>query len=125
MICDPSTKRLVGWQEQRFTQRWMSLRVLANTPGAIITRTSLLHLVDICFRRFSFGITSAPIIKDLVHHKMMHTVPEDIEGVQCMMVDIMIVGEASEEHDVRVRAVFRRLEDSGVTLNVEKCELAK
>ena len=42
-----------------------------------------------------------------------------------MMDDIIIFGESSEEHDVRVRAVFRRLEDSGVTLNFEKCEFAK
>ena len=42
-----------------------------------------------------------------------------------MMDDIIILGESSEEHDVRVRAVLRRLEDNGVTLNFEKCEFAK
>ena len=42
-----------------------------------------------------------------------------------MMDDIIIFGESSEEHDARVRAVFRRLEDNGVTLNFEKCEFAK
>ena len=30
-----------------------------------------------------------------------------------------------QEHDARVRAVFRRLEDNGVTLNFEKCEFAQ
>ena len=42
-----------------------------------------------------------------------------------MMDDIIIFGESSEEHDTRVRAVFRRLEDNGVTPNFEKCEFAK
>ena len=42
-----------------------------------------------------------------------------------MMDDIIIFGESSEEHDARVRAVFRHLEDSGITLNFEKCEFAK
>ena len=42
-----------------------------------------------------------------------------------MMDDIIIFGESSEEHAARVRAVFRRLEDSGVTLNIEKCQFAK
>ena len=42
-----------------------------------------------------------------------------------MMDDIVIFGETSEEYDARLRAVFRRLECSGVTLNFEKCEFAK
>ena len=42
-----------------------------------------------------------------------------------MMDDIIIFGESSEEHDARVRAIFRRTEDIGVTLNFEKCEFAK
>ena len=42
-----------------------------------------------------------------------------------MMDDIIIFGESSEEHDARLRAVFLRLEDNGVTLNFEKCEFAK
>ena len=58
-----------------------------------------------CFRRLPFGITSAP------EHfqKRMHKVLEDLPGVLCMMDDIIIFGESSEEHDARVRAVFRRL----------------
>ena len=74
-----------------------------------------------CFRRLPFGITSAP------EHfqKRMHKVLEDLPGVLCMMDDIIIFAESSEEHDARVRAVFRRLEDNGVTLNFEKCEFAK
>ena len=42
-----------------------------------------------------------------------------------MMDDIIIFGESSEEYDARVRAVFRRLEVNGVTLNFEKCAFAK
>ena len=42
-----------------------------------------------------------------------------------MIDDIRIFGESSEEHDARVRAVSRRLEDNGSTLNIEKCEFAK
>ena len=74
-----------------------------------------------CFRRLPFWITLAP------EHfqKRMHNILEDLPGVLCMMDDLIIFGESSEEHDVRVRAVSRRLEDSGVTLNFEKCEFAK
>ena len=55
----------------------------------------------------------------------MHKVLEDLPGVLCMMDDIIIFGESSEEHDARMRAIFRLLEDNGVTLNFEKCEFAK
>ena len=55
----------------------------------------------------------------------MHKVLEDLPGVLCIMDDIIIFGESSEEHDARVRAVFRCIEDSGVTLNFDKCEFAK
>ena len=74
-----------------------------------------------CFRRMPFGITSAP------EHfqKRMHKVLEDLLGVLCMMDDIILFGESSEEHDARVRAVIRRLEGNCVTLNFEKCEFAK
>ena len=41
------------------------------------------------------------------------------------MMDIIIFGASSEWHDERARAVFRRLEDNGVTLNIDKCEFAK
>ena len=39
-----------------------------------------------------------------------------------MMDDIVIFGASRKEHDARVRAVFRRLEDSGITLNLQKCD---
>ena len=55
----------------------------------------------------------------------MHKVMEDLPGVLCLMDDIIIFEESSEEHDARVRVSFRRLDINGVTLNFEKCEFAK
>ena len=45
--------------------------------------------------------------------------------VLCMMHDIIIFGDSCEEHDARVKAVCRRLKESGVTLNFGKCDFAK
>ena len=74
-----------------------------------------------CFKRLPFGITSAP------EHfqKRMNAILERLPGVLCMMDDIIIFGASSEQHDERVRAVSRRLEDNGVTLNIAKGEFAK
>ena len=90
-------------------------------PTSQELRTFITPFGRYCFRRLPFGVTSAP------EHfqKRMHKVLDNLPGVLCMMDDIIIFGESSEEHGARVRAVFRRLEDNGVTLNFEKCAFAK
>ena len=42
-----------------------------------------------------------------------------------MMDDIVIFGGSEDEHDERMRAVFKRLTDNGVTLNFDKSEFSK
>ena len=90
-------------------------------PSSCELTTSITPFGICCFRRLPFGITSAP----KHFHKRMHKVLEDLPGVLCMMDDTIIFGESSEEHDAIARPVFRRLEDSGVTLNFEKRGFAK
>ena len=50
---------------------------------------------------------------------------DGLPGVLCMMDDIVIFGGSREEHDARVKAVLKRLEENGVTLNFGKCDFAK
>ena len=50
---------------------------------------------------------------------------DGLPGVLCMMDDIIIFGGSREEHDERVTAVLKRLEENGVTLNFGKCDFAK
>ena len=70
-----------------------------------------------CFHRLPFGITSAP------EHfqRRMSEILYGIEGVVCMIDDILIHGESQSEHDDRLRRVLQRLEEAGVTLNRQKC----
>ena len=42
-----------------------------------------------------------------------------------MMDDIIILGDFREERHARVKAVLKRLEEHGVTLNFGKCGFAK
>ena len=74
-----------------------------------------------CFRRLPFGITSAPEYFQKRMNKMLDGLP----GVLCMMDDIIIFGDSREEHDERVKAELKRLEENGVTLNFGKCDFAK
>ena len=74
-----------------------------------------------CYKRLPFGISSAP------EHfqKVMQEILAGLEGVECQMDDILVFGDTYEQHDKRLEAVFRRLEENGVTLNLDKCEFAK
>ena len=74
-----------------------------------------------CFNRLPFGISSAP------EHfqRRMSSILEGLEGVVCLMDDILIYGPDQETHDQRVKAVLTRLAEHGATLNVEKCAFDK
>ena len=49
----------------------------------------------------------------------------DIEGVVCLVDDILVSGKTQEEHDQRLMAVLTRLSKAGITLSIEKCEINK
>ena len=69
-----------------------------------------------CFYRSPFGITSAP------EHfqRRMSDLLSDLDGVVCMIDDVLVHGRTVEEHDKRLVAVLHRLEQAGLTLNQEK-----
>ncbi|UYV69910.1 K02A2.6-like [Cordylochernes scorpioides] len=69
------------------------------------------------FKRLPFGISSAPE----VFQRKMSNLLESQSGVNCHKDDIVIWGATQEEHDERLRCVLRKLQDSGLTLNKEKC----
>ncbi|UYV76763.1 K02A2.6-like [Cordylochernes scorpioides] len=69
------------------------------------------------FKRLPFGISSAPE----VFQRKMSNLLESQSGVKCHMDDIVIWGATQEEHDERLRCVLKKLQDSGLTLNKEKC----
>ena len=71
------------------------------------------------FNRLPFGITSAP---EHFQRRMMEIVG-DIEGVVCLVDDILVCGNTQEEHDQRLVAVLSRLKRAGLTLGRDKCEI--
>lgn len=73
------------------------------------------------FNRLPFGIASAT-----EHFQCrMAEVIEGLEGVICHVDDLLVWGQNQEQHDLRLHAVLQRLEDAGITLNTEKCDLSK
>ena len=70
-----------------------------------------------CFKRMPFGISSAPEY----FQRTMEKILVGLEGVICMMDDILVYGKDSEEHWIRLKKVLKRIEKSGMTLRKEKC----
>ena len=74
-----------------------------------------------CFHRLPFGITSAP------EHfqRRMSEILTNLDGVVCMMDDVLVHGQTSEEHDKRLEKVLQRLQEAGLTLNKQKCHFSQ
>ena len=47
-----------------------------------------------------------------------------LQGVACMMDDVLVFGQTKAEHDQRLKAVFERINNAGATLNADKCEFS-
>lgn len=55
----------------------------------------------------------------------MSAILTGLDGVVCMIDDVLVHGRTQEEHDCRLAAVLERIRKAGVTLNGEKCEFLK
>ena len=74
-----------------------------------------------CFERLPYGISTG----SEQFQKVMMEKLEGLEGVECHIDDILVHGENQDQHDQRLHAVLKRLSDSNITLNLEKCEFNK
>ena len=89
------------------------------SPESALLTTFITPFRWFCYHQLPFGnpITSAP------EHfqKRMLSILSGVEGVLCMMDDILVHGKTQEEHDNCLLAVLQRIQRSILTLNKEKC----
>ena len=72
-----------------------------------------------CFNKLPFDITSAP-----KHFQTrISTILEGPDGVLCLMDNVLVFGKTKAEHDKRLFAVLQQFQNTGITLNTDKCEL--
>ncbi|XP_026327853.1 uncharacterized protein K02A2.6-like [Hyposmocoma kahamanoa] len=69
------------------------------------------------FSRLVFGLASAPSI----FQRAIEGVLSGLDGVLCLLDDILVTGKDWKEHLERLNAVLKRLQDAGLTLQKEKC----
>ena len=89
---------------------------LSEESRAYTTFITLFGRYNFC--KLPFGISAAPEF----FQRQMVKILESLEGVVCMMDDILVVGSMEKEHDEWLRRVLERIEEAGMTLNKEKCE---
>ncbi|XP_063544559.1 uncharacterized protein K02A2.6-like [Cydia strobilella] len=73
------------------------------------------------YTRMVFGLSSAPA----VFQRAMEGVLAGVPGTLCLLDDVLVTGENTEQHLTRLNEVLRRLQDAGLTLQKEKCEFFK
>ncbi|XP_014361064.2 uncharacterized protein K02A2.6-like [Papilio machaon] len=73
------------------------------------------------YTRLVFGLSSAPAI----FQRAMETVLSGLDGVLCLLDDILVTGRNRDEHMERLNSVLQRLEEAGLTLQKDKCEFFK
>ena len=55
----------------------------------------------------------------------MSGVLSGLEGCEVIMDDIIVWGRDETQHDERLALILKRIEDSGMQVNKEKCQLKK
>ena len=67
--------------------------------------------------KLPFAISSVPEL----FQRRMNAILEGLEGVTCLIDDVLVVGKDEAEHDTRLMQVLQRLETVRVTFNRVKC----
>ena len=90
-------------------------------PDSHFLTTFITPFGRFCFNRMPFGIKSAPEH----YQRKMSQILEGSESYISIIDVLLIHGKTQEEHDCRLKAVLKRLDEAGATLNAEKCEFSK
>ena len=79
--------------------------------------TFITHFGRCQFNKLPVGILSAPE----VYQKRMSMLLGGLNGVLCLIDDVLVFGHTEAEHDHRLQTVLGRIQSSIATLNVNKC----
>ena len=78
------------------------------------------------FERYHFNKLPFEITSTLEHfQKRMSKILDGLDGVLCLIDDVLIFGKDTQENDTRLLAALKRIKRAGVTLNCSKCTFQK
>ena len=114
--CRGTDTGLISWC-QSFHQVGCKFEILANTSRECIVDYLHNPVWSILFCRLLFGIMSAP----KHFQRRMLDLLSGLDGVVCMIDNILVHGCPVEKDDCLTK-VLQRLEETGLTLNQQKCQ---
>ena len=100
---------LKGYYQVGLTER-------AKLISAFITPFGLFQ-----YEVMPFGLTNAPS----TFQRLVNFIIQDLDGVYCYLDDILVTGQTLEEHLSRLKSLFLRLEEAGLTINLKKSVFCK
>lgn len=89
-----------------------------ETTANLLTLNTPLGLMKM--NRLAYGVNAATAI----FQRLMTNLLAGINGVACLLDDVVVSGSTMEEHDRRVEIVLKRLDEIGLRLNKKKCVFA-
>ncbi|XP_041453694.1 uncharacterized protein K02A2.6-like [Lytechinus variegatus] len=96
--------------------KWGYHQVELDDESRDIT-TFVTHKGLMRYKRLIFGLSSASEIYQYAIQQAL----SGLEGVRNISDDIIVFGKDDKEHDHRLHAVIKRLQEKNLTLNAEKC----
>ncbi|GAA6092348.1 uncharacterized protein K02A2.6, partial [Tachysurus ichikawai] len=72
------------------------------------------------YNRLPFGVSSAPSI----FQRIMENIMKDLDVV-VYLDDLLVTGRTKQEHLLRLQAVLKRLQETGLRVKKSKCEFGK
>ena len=69
------------------------------------------------YKRLPFGISASEVFQNVIQQTL-----QGLHGVCNIVNDIIVWGTTQAEHDTNLEAVFKCLDENGLTLNGEKCD---
>lgn len=93
------------------------LKITKDT-AELLTLNTPLGLMKM--NRLAYGVNAATGI----FQRLMCSILAGIDGVACLLDDVVISGCTVEQHDQRVESVLQRLNEVGLKLNKSKCVFA-
>ena len=88
----------------------------AKIMSAFITPFGLFQ-----YERLPFGMSNAPA----TFQRMVNHLTQDLDGVYAYLDDIVVIASTWQEHMIRLRALFAKLREMGLTINLSKSTFAK
>ena len=73
------------------------------------------------YRRMAFGMVNS----SATFQRLVNIVISGLEGCQAYIDDLIIYSDTWEEHMIRIRALFKRLADANLTVNLAKSDFCK